>query len=238
VAGFRTHIGFSTLLGAAYGAAAKPLGFPPETAILAAGVTAVGGMLPDLDSDSGTPVRELSGLAAAVIPLLLVPRMLNAGMTQEGALAAVGLLYLFIRYGMGWLFRRLTVHRGMFHSIPCMAIFGLIVFLAYETPHLATRLLLAGGVMLGFLSHLVLDEVYSVDFNGVRLKLKSSAGSALKFFSPSVVPNLVCYVILAGLGVLAYLEWSQKVGRPVVSGMELRDAVRRAQVEPAGPRRG
>ena len=66
MAGFRTHITVSTLCGLGYGAAAvKPLGFPAETAFLAAGITAVGGMLPDLDSDSGVPVRELSGLAAA-----------------------------------------------------------------------------------------------------------------------------------------------------------------------------
>ena len=92
MAGFRMHITVSTLCGLGYGAAAvKPLGFPPETAFLAAGVTAVGGMLPDLDSDSGVPVRELSGLAAAVIPLLLVPRLDAAGMSTEGILATLGL---------------------------------------------------------------------------------------------------------------------------------------------------
>src|SRR5688500_19239912 len=112
MAGFRTHITVSTLCGIGYGAAAvKPLGFPAETAFLAAGVTAVGGMLPDLDSDSGVPVREMSGLAAAVIPLLLVPR-LSEGMTQEGVLATLGLLYLLIRYGLGWVLRTVAVHRG------------------------------------------------------------------------------------------------------------------------------
>ena len=39
--------------------------------------------------------------------------------------------------------------------------------------------------MVGFLSHLVLDEIYSVDFRGARIKLKSSAGSAVKFMSSS-----------------------------------------------------
>ena len=213
MAGFRTHITVSTLCGLGYGAAAvRPLGFPAETAFLAAGVTAVGGMLPDLDSDSGVPVRELSSLAAAVIPLLLMPRLTSAGMSQEGVLAAVGFLYLLIRYGAGFLFRRVTVHRGMFHSSPAMLIFGLIVYLEYHGA-MRTRLLLAGGVMIGFLSHLVLDELYSVDFNGVRLRLNKFAGSALKLASPSWVATSVCYGLLAGLGVLAYLDYLETAGR-------------------------
>ncbi len=212
MAGFRTHITVSSLLGIGYAAAAvRPLGFPPEAAFLAAGVTAVGGMLPDLDSDSGVPVREMSGLAAAVVPLLLLPRLAASGMSQEGMLAAVGLLYLLIRYGAGWLFRRVTVHRGMFHSIPCMLIFGLLVYLEYHSPDVRIRLLLAGGVMLGFLSHLVLDELYSVDFNGVRLRLNKFAGSAVKLVSPSWIGTSVCYGILGGLLFLAYLDYQENV---------------------------
>lgn len=206
MAGFRTHITVSTLCGVGFGLAARAVGFSPETAFLAAGATAVGGMLPDLDSDSGVPVREMSGLAAAVVPLFLVPRLVTAGMSYDGILAALVALYLLVRYGLCWLFKMTTVHRGMFHSIPCMVVFGLIVYLEYQGD-LRNRLLLAGGVMLGFLSHLVLDEVYSVDFNGVRVRLKGSAGSALKFVSPSVVGNLVCYGVLMLLGALAYAEW-------------------------------
>ena len=208
MAGFRTHITVSTFCGIAYGGAAvQPLGFGTETAFLAAGVTAVGGMLPDLDSDSGVPVRELSALSAAVVPLLLTPRLIAAGMTQEGILATLGALYLLIRYGGGWLVRRLTVHRGMFHSIPAMLIAGLLIYLEYQSPDRGVRLLLAGGVMFGFLSHLVLDEVYSVDFNGVRPRLAKSAGSAVKFVSPSWTATCVCYGILGGLAILAYADF-------------------------------
>ncbi len=210
MAGFRTHITVSTLCGVVYGGAAvNPLGFTPETAFLAAGVTAVGGMLPDLDSDSGVPVRELSSLAAAVVPLLLMPRLMANGLSHEGVLATLAGLYLLIRYGASWVLNKVSVHRGMFHSIPAMLVSGLLVYLEYHSPDQRIRMLLAGGVMLGFLSHLVLDEIYSVDFNGVRLKLKSSAGSALKLVSPSWIGTAVCYGLLGGLGFLAYLEWAQ-----------------------------
>ena len=210
MAGFRTHITVSTLCGVVYGGAAvNPLAFTPEAALLAAGLTGIGGMLPDLDSDSGVPVREMSGVAAAIVPLLLMPRLLMHGMSQEGVLATLAAMYLIIRYGGSWVLRRVSVHRGMYHSIPAMLISGLIVYLEYHSPDQRVRLLLAGGVMIGFLSHLVLDEIYSVDFNGVRVRLNKSAGSALKFISPSWVGTSVCYGLLGGLGFLAYLEWAQ-----------------------------
>src|SRR3954465_13398542 len=112
MAGFRTHITVSGGLGIAYGGVAvEPLGFPTDAAILAAGITAVGGMLPDLDSDSGVPVREMFGLAAAVLPLLLLPRFVHAGMTREAILATLLFGYIFIRYFVANLFKKLSVHR-------------------------------------------------------------------------------------------------------------------------------
>jgi len=211
MAGFRTHITVSTLCGAGYGIAAyKVLGHQPESAMLAAGLTAVGGMLPDLDSDSGVPVREMSGLAAAVIPLLLFNRLVTMGMTHEGVLAALVGLYLFMRYGAAYIFKHVTVHRGMFHSIPAMLIAGLVVYLEYESPNRSVRILLACGVMIGFLSHLLLDEIYSVDFNGIRLKVKASSGTAVKFVSGSIAATAVCYGLLGVLIFLAYAEFKGK----------------------------
>ena len=207
MAGFRTHITVSSGLGIVYGGVAvQPMGFPTETAVLAAGLTAVGGMVPDLDSDSGVPVREMFGLAAAVVPLMAIPRLMNMGVSLEGRLAFMLFAYLIIRYGVSRVFKHLTVHRGMYHSIPAMLIAGLLVYLAYHSPHRPTRVLLAVGVMVGFLSHLVLDEIYSVDFNGVRFKLKASAGSAVKLFSPSFVGTTACYLLLGALCYLAYLD--------------------------------
>lgn len=207
MAGFRMHITVSSLSGIIYGGAiVKPFGFEPEVGILAAGVTALGGMLPDLDSDSGRPVRELSALAAAMVPMLLVRRLLHSGFTHESVIVISALLYFLIRYLGAYLLRRVSVHRGMWHSIPAMVIFGLIVYLEYRSDDVRIRLVLAGGVMAGFLSHLILDEIYAVDFNGVRIRLNQFAGSALKFFSPSWIGTSVCYAILGLFGYLAYLD--------------------------------
>jgi hypothetical protein len=58
------------------------------------------------------------------------------------------------------------------------------------------RLLLALGVGLGFASHLILDEVYSVEWTGIRVKLKSSAGSAVKFIGKDWGANILAYGLL------------------------------------------
>jgi hypothetical protein len=60
--------------------------------------------------------------------------------------------------------------------------------------------------MLGFLSHLVLDEVCAVNIRGVVPRLNAFAGSALKFTSKSMMANLVAYSLLAGLVGLAWMQ--------------------------------
>src|SRR5262249_47510635 len=122
------------------------------------------------------------GVAAAAGPFLLLPRLDSLGLVLlEQKLVFLCGLYLVIRYGLCALFKKVTVHRGMFHSVPAMLIAGLFVFLAYQSPSLLIRVYLAGGIMLGFFSHLLLDELCSVDLTGARLRLNKYAGSALKF---------------------------------------------------------
>ena len=66
--------------------------------------------------------------------------------------------------------------------------------------------------MLGFLSHLILDEIWSVGFDGVVPKLKASAGSAFKLFSSSVWATAACYALLGALGFLAYKDYQHHAG--------------------------
>jgi hypothetical protein len=207
MASYKGHLTVSTALGIAYGTAAYwYLNLDWGSACLGAGLTALGGLLPDLDSDSGVPVRELFGLAATVTPFLMLGRLSKQGLTTEQTVVVMAAFYLLVRYVIRFLFQRMTVHRGMFHSVPAMLIAGLGVFLLHHGPDPRTRLVLAGGTMLGFLSHLVLDEIYSVNFMGFHFKLNKYAGSALKLFSPSWTANLCTYLILAGLGYTAWVD--------------------------------
>ena len=210
MANFRGHVTTSAALGLGYGAAATFLGgFTPMQGALAGCLTAVGGMLPDLDLENSTPSRELFALTAAVAPLVLMPRLILWGGGYEGAMFLAVVIYLVVRYLGAGLVGKLTVHRGMFHSIPAMCIVAELVFLGYRSDDALTRWLMAGAVAIGFLSHLILDEVFSVQFTGIRFKLAKSAGSALKFVGSSMLANLFTYALLCTLtyGVLIEGGW-------------------------------
>src|SRR5206468_1768640 len=106
------------------------------------------------------------------------------------------------------------VHRGMFHSIPALLVAGLGVFLVYRPADEVVRWFVAGGVMLGFLSHLVLDELCSVDFTGARVRLNKYAGSALKFWSTSATATFTCYLLLFGLGAAVWVHYAPPPAAP------------------------
>lgn len=223
MASFRGHLMFSASLGAVYGGLSFwQLGVDWGPAALAAGMTAVGGMLPDLDSDSGIPVRELFGLAAVFIPLLFIRRLMHLGLTPEQILVCLGAAFVTIRYGVSRLFKRLTVHRGMFHSIPAMLIAGMLTFLAYHNESIRPRIFLAVGVMVGFLSHLVLDELCSVDFRGLKPKLNKYAGSAVKFVSPSKWATGFTYALMLGLAYLVFLDMKTNGGPDLAQPVTVR----------------
>ena len=210
MASYRGHLTFAGLLGVGYGSLSLlEWHYDWGPALIAAGLTTLGGLLPDLDSDSGVPVRELFGISAAVVPFLLFRRVLAACQGAiEQTIVILAAIYCFIRYVLSHLFKRFTVHRGMFHSVPALLIAGLATYLVYPSDNPRLRTFLAGAVMLGFLSHLVLDEIYSVDFMGARLHLNKYAGSAVKLVSKSWSATLTAYALLGMLAWRAWLEWN------------------------------
>jgi hypothetical protein len=86
----------------------------------------------------------------------------------------------------------------MFHSFPAMAIFAELTYLLFYGESMATRLYMVSAVCIGFFSHLILDEIYSVDWKG-EPRLKSSFGTACKFIGPVPWANASCYSKLAAL---------------------------------------
>jgi hypothetical protein len=156
MAGFKTHITTSSVLGVAYGAtAAVSFDVPLPSCLLAGGLCGVSGMLPDLDSGPGVPLRESVAFAAAVVPMLMLHRFRRMGMEPETMVLCGALIYLLIRFGVGRLLRSVTVHRGMFHSIPALAIVGQLAYLICSHENEWIRLFYVGAVLLGFASHLV-----------------------------------------------------------------------------------
>jgi len=214
MAGFRTHLTISTAFGAAYGGVAYGLyQMPLSTCLLGGGLCSLAGLAPDLDSDSGVPLRESMAFAAALAPMMLLDRFQALGLSQEWmVLGAVG-IYLLVRFGLAELVRRLTVHRGMFHSLPAAVISAELAFIL-SCGDTTARLYKAGGVALGYCAHLLLDELYSIEWYRGRLHIKRTLGTALKIFDTHKLwPNLVVYGQLALLSYLVVYEpgWVEQV---------------------------
>lgn len=211
--GFKIHISASTVLGIGYGAAAATLfDVPLPTAALATTLCSVSGMLPDLDSGPGRPLHESITFAAAALPMMMVDRFRHWGWTHESMILAGAAMYVFIRFVMGHMLKHWTVHRGIFHSFPVALIFTELGFLVCTTGDLKMRYFKAGAIAIGFLSHLILDEIWSVDFK--HAKLKSSFGTACKFWAPCWWADAIAYAIMVGTTVLALNDpiWTQAGG--------------------------
>lgn len=207
MADFKTHMTVSTATGVVLAVAGSQAGMHPTTCILAGGLCSVSGMLPDLDSDSGRPLREATTLGAAVIPMLMVERFQRMGFDHEQMVLAAALVYASIRFFLAEIFRRYTVHRGMWHSVPAAITVGLVAFLVMSSEEIAPRMFKASAVVIGFLSHLILDEIWSVDFRRGNYAFKSSFGTALKLWGNNAWAN---YMTWGKLGLVSFLVWQDE----------------------------
>ncbi len=204
MADFKSHITGSTIVGVGYGYwGVTSQGMSLENGLLAAGLCAVSGMLPDLDSDSGVPLRETSMFVSAIAPMLMIDRFRDLGLSQEAMALAAMLVYIAIRFVMVEFFRRYTVHRGMWHSIPAALSAGLLAYLVMPCYSESIRVYKSLAVVLGFMVHLVMDELWAIDVRR-GFRLKSSFGTALKFFGGNAFANVSVY---AKFFLLLYLAW-------------------------------
>lgn len=142
----------------------------------------IGGLLPDLDSDNSTPIKLGFNIISFIFAFGLVMHW-----RSELSLLALIVLWLigygFMRYVVFSVFTTITVHRGVIHSVPYMAILGLgLTCLSYyglQLP-LTTSWFYGSFLFIGALVHLLLDELYSVNLS--NMKMKRSSGTAMKFY--------------------------------------------------------
>lgn len=209
MAGFHTHITMSSLVGVGYAyVGASTLDLPLSTCLLGGGLCAISGMMPDLDSDRAVPARETLSFLAAVAPMLLFYRFEYEGLPTEHILLFGAPLYLLIRFGFGELMK-VTVHRGMFHSIPAAFIAGLIAYVICDTGISRGREFKGFGAVIGYLVHLILDEIWAVEVRGGRVRFKKSFGTALKLFGNVGSANSATWGLLVGLSVFAANDQGQ-----------------------------
>lgn len=193
MANFSTHVGVAAAVAAVTVPAMLFAGWvTPPVALSLFCLVVIGTMLPDVDVDHARPVRWLFTLLATVAAALMVTIALPAMPGSwplpylaphpdwEIALAAV-VVFLLVRFPVAWGFQKLTAHRGVWHSLLLgwLLSIGWVAF-AYQVLALSVRVAWLQGcaLMFGFIIHLLLDEFYSIDFEGTRLK--RSFGTAFK----------------------------------------------------------
>lgn len=199
MANFNTHLNGAFAVSGAMGLTVYKAGLLNDSGFLiCVALGTIGGLLPDLDSDNSTPIKLGFNIASFIFAFGLVMHW-----RSELSLLALIALWLagygFMRYVVFQIFTSMTVHRGVIHSVPYMAILGLgLTYLSYYAVHNPLTaswfygLFLFGGAMV----HLLLDEMYSVNLSG--MKMKRSSGTAMKFYQhKDRWWYLLLYVILA-----------------------------------------
>ncbi len=183
MANYATHIAAGTVISGALATltlAADVISEESLVAVTLAGV--VGSILPDIDLRDSRASRILfSGIGAFASFCVLFLAAAHYSIAELWIIWLGSLI--LVRYGFHAVFHRVSVHRGVWHSLLAGAFCGVSTSILYHyVLGLHEGVAWLGGLFMfiGYIVHLVLDEMYSVDFMGQRLK--ASFGTALKFF--------------------------------------------------------
>ena len=203
MAKFKTHISFGIieafLVTAAFYCCTKLV--HPVQAVVIFCLTLIGSAVPDVDSDTARPTQILFGILGIACPVLLLHALQPGLMLKTEEIFCILLAaFLFFQYLLAWFFFRFTVHRGIFHSIPAALIAGECAILLFYNSIWYHRIFFGAAVFLGYMLHLVLDEIYAVDLFGMRLK--KSTGSALSFRGESTISTFCAWALVVFLGTL------------------------------------
>ena len=199
MADFKTHLTSGVLSGAGFsmvGLLTNALTVTQAGAVFTVGAFA--GLLPDLDSDTGKPLSFLFQFLSLIIPcVFFISAAKYGGYSPEFLICYFALSYLFINYIVCSFIKKMTVHRGMMHSIPFAFLCGGVGYLLFSNSGGQVALIAGTASLFGCLLHLILDELNSFKFKyGIIPTLKKSSGTALKFKSNSFSATLFMYTVL------------------------------------------
>jgi hypothetical protein len=193
MADFAAHLGWGTVGAGLAASATYAAGIvPPGDLLTLTTAGLIGSVLPDIDLEKAVPSRLLfTGLGFLLAFVVLFTFKSSYSIVELWIIWSA--VFVAIRFGAYHLFHRTAAHRGIFHSLLASAFFMTVtaVILAYTVGREPIVAWMAGlFVFLGCIIHLVLDEIYSVDFTGARIK--RSFGSALKLYdSKSISASLL-----------------------------------------------
>ncbi len=204
MANFNTHFAVGAIASATISSTLLSMTIlKPTEAVMAFAIGTFGSLMPDIDSDNSKAV----GVGFTIISLLITIIFIFAKVITYSIVELIimgGAIFYTLRFGLIGAFRKVSRHRGMFHSIPAALIWGLLTTLVAYNFFYVNNLVswIYGLIMsLGYIVHLILDEIYSVDLGNRRVK--KSAGTALKLFKlknrSDILQNIFIYFFLIAL---------------------------------------
>ena len=224
MADFRTHVAGAAAVSGSAVLCLTMAGAATQQSLLAYFLLGVlGGLLPDVDSDSSIPIRVAFSIAGIICGFLAAfAAGKNLSLAEVFAIWLV--CYLTVRHAAFTVFARYTVHRGLIHSIPAAVLCGLITTVIADRLFAASPLqawFCGAFVILGFVVHLILDEAYSVDLMGMQWK--RSFGTALTLGSlRDPIGTLGLY---AGVAALSYVAPPTHSFLALISGPRARQTL-------------
>ncbi len=181
MANFTTHIAVGTLVTGALATLTLAADVvAPENLIAVTMAGVLGSVLPDIDLKDSRPSKAMfSGLAVFFSFAVLF------GAAEHFSVVELMILWLgtlvLVRYGAKALFHEFSYHRGVWHSVLaaafCASVTAVVYYYLLRRPD-GVAWLAAGFMFIGYMTHLILDEMYSVDVMDVRIK--ASFGTAVK----------------------------------------------------------
>lgn len=215
MANFTTHIAVGTVVsGAAATLTLAANVIAPESLVAVTLAGVVGSVLPDIDLKDSRPSRALFAGLAVFFSFVVLFSLAGKYSIAEMWVAWLGAL-VAVRYGGHMLFTKFSYHRGIWHSIVAGLLFWFVtayIFHYWMGFHEGVAWLAGGFVFVGYMTHLILDEIYSVDVYDTRIK--ASFGTALKFYDTK---RLGESAVVAGLAALAFM--ATPPSKPFVDGI-------------------
>jgi membrane-bound metal-dependent hydrolase YbcI (DUF457 family) len=199
MAKFKTHLAGSIITGLGISVAGfTSIGLNLTQAFAVFIVGSVGGILPDLDSDSGRPLTLLFGLISVLIPALLISWFPGKdSLSSEFLISYFVFSYFLINYVFCEIIKKFTIHRGIMHSIPFAIQCGMLGYLLFVSSGKQLAIIAGCAILIGCLVHLILDELNSFTFKfGFIPWLKRSSGTALKLKTDSLLTNIFIYSLV------------------------------------------
>ena len=181
MANFPTHIAIGTLVSGTLATLTLAVdAVSPENLVAVTLAGVLGSVLPDIDLKESRPARAMFAGLSVFFAFAVLFSVAGRYSVAEMLILYVGTL-VAVRYGAKWVFFKMSYHRGIWHSILAAVFVSFFTAVAYyyllQRPE-AVAWLAAGFMFIGYMTHLILDEIYSVDVMDTRIK--ASFGTAIK----------------------------------------------------------